>query len=41
MLSITTMFFYIKKKVTVMINNTGERMTEKNDIIEEIDGPKV
>ena len=41
MLSITTMFFYIQKKVTVMINNTGERMTVRNEVAEEIDGPKV
>lgn len=24
-----------------MINNTGERMTERNEVAEEIDGPKV
>ena len=41
MLSITTMFFNVKKKVTVMMNNIGERVTERNEVAEDIDGPKV
>lgn len=30
-----------QKLFTVMMNSTGERMTERNDATEEIDGPKV
>lgn len=40
MLSINTMF-YFKESFTVRMYTSGDRITEPNEMVDEIEGPKV